>query len=98
MIGGQELPRLNPAIALAGRTTAAVCGSPISTENGGWGGCAAIVLAEWALRQPGVVEADTEVWLPRRERRADVRVVFADRREVVLEVQGGPLTDAEWSQ
>ncbi|WP_328397986.1 competence protein CoiA [Nocardia sp. NBC_00416] len=56
------------------------------------------VLAEWALRQPGVVEADTEVWMPRRERRADVRVVFADRREVALEVQRGPLTDAEWSQ
>jgi len=56
------------------------------------------VLAQWARSQPGVIEADTEVWLPDRERRADVRVVFADRREVALEVQGGPLTDAEWSQ
>lgn len=56
------------------------------------------VLAEWARSQPGVIEADTEVWLPDRERRADVRVLFADRREVALEVQAGPLTDAEWSQ
>ncbi|ONM48004.1 hypothetical protein B0T44_08025 [Nocardia donostiensis] len=54
------------------------------------------VLAEWARSQPGVVEADTEVWLPNRERRADVRVVFADRREVALEIQGGPMTDTEW--
>ncbi|MGV9928346.1 competence protein CoiA family protein [Nocardia rhamnosiphila] len=56
------------------------------------------MLAQWARSQPGVIEADTEVWLPDRERRADVRVVFADGREVALEVQAGPLTDAEWSQ
>ncbi|WP_218027343.1 competence protein CoiA family protein [Nocardia vaccinii] len=55
------------------------------------------MLATWARRQPGAVEVRTEVWLPNRERRADVRVVFADKREVAIEIQGNPLTDAEWT-
>ncbi|MEV6135186.1 competence protein CoiA family protein [Nocardia sp. NPDC051990] len=54
-------------------------------------------LVTWARRQPGVVDVRTEVWLPNHERRADVRVVFADEREVAIEIQGYPLTDTEWT-
>jgi len=55
------------------------------------------LLAQWARRQPGVVDVRTEVWLPGGERRSDVRVVFTDGRQVALEVQNGPLTDDEWT-
>ncbi|MBY8863893.1 competence protein CoiA [Nocardia sp. CA2R105] len=54
------------------------------------------MLATWARTQPSVIDARTEVWLPNHERRADVRIVFADEREVAIEVQGCPLTDTEW--
>ncbi|MGV9540194.1 competence protein CoiA family protein [Nocardia beijingensis] len=56
------------------------------------------MLARWARTQPDVVEARIEAWLPDHERRSDVRVVFGDGREVALEVQGGPLTDEEWTR
>ncbi|WP_054813818.1 competence protein CoiA family protein [Nocardia arizonensis] len=54
-------------------------------------------LARWARTQADVVEVRMEAWLPQRERRSDVRVVFVNGREVALEVQGGALTDEEWT-
>ncbi|WP_157172505.1 competence protein CoiA family protein [Nocardia pneumoniae] len=56
------------------------------------------VLAEWSRTQPGVIDVRTEVWLPNRERRCDVQVVFADGNRVVLEAQRSPVTDADWSR
>ncbi|WP_081635418.1 competence protein CoiA family protein [Nocardia sp. BMG111209] len=54
------------------------------------------MLAAWARRQPGVVDVRNEVWLPNHERRADVHMVFADGHKVAIEIQGYPLSDAEW--
>ncbi|MBF6133142.1 hypothetical protein IU501_09030 [Nocardia otitidiscaviarum] len=56
------------------------------------------VLAEWARRQPGVIDVRNEAWLPNHERRADVRVQFVDGSQIALEVQGSPLTDDDWQQ
>ncbi|MBF6207263.1 hypothetical protein IU483_24690 [Streptomyces gardneri] len=53
-------------------------------------------VATWARTQPDVVDVRSEVWLPNRKRRCDVRVVFADGSEVALEVQSYRLTDADW--
>lgn len=53
-------------------------------------------LAAWAQIQPGVVDVGTEVWLPNRARRADVRVVFDDGSQVGLEAQGYRMSDADW--
>ncbi|MFG1796663.1 competence protein CoiA family protein [Nocardia sp. NPDC049149] len=53
-------------------------------------------LAVWARMQPGVVDVGTEVWLPNRARRADVRVRFNDGSQVGLEAQGYRITDADW--
>lgn len=53
-------------------------------------------LTAWARTQPGVVDVGTEVWLPNRTRRADVRVVFDDGSQVGLEAQGYRMPDADW--
>ncbi|MEU2032784.1 competence protein CoiA family protein [Nocardia amamiensis] len=53
-------------------------------------------VATWARTQPDVIDVRSEVWLPNRKRRCDVRVVFADGSEVALEVQSYRLTDADW--
>ncbi|PXX60404.1 competence protein CoiA-like protein [Nocardia tenerifensis] len=53
-------------------------------------------LAAWARTQPGVVDVGTEVWLPNRRRRADVRVRFDDGSQVGLEAQGYRMPDADW--
>ncbi len=42
-------------------------------------------LEPWARTQPGVIDVRNEVWLPTRERRCDVRVVFADGSYVAVE-------------
>ncbi|MBF6329791.1 competence protein CoiA family protein [Nocardia transvalensis] len=55
------------------------------------------ILADWTRQQPNVIEVRNEVWLPDRERRADVQVLFADGRQVALEIQGYRLTDSEWT-
>ncbi|QLY28667.1 hypothetical protein H0264_25455 [Nocardia huaxiensis] len=47
-----------------------------------------VLLAEWAATRAVVVKALNEIWLPGRERRADVHILFDNGRRVVLEVQG----------
>ncbi len=62
-----------------------------------WHLSAKAVLADWARRQPDVINVAVERFTPDRARRSDVRIRFRDGRQVAMEVQATPLTDHEWS-
>ncbi|MBF6332415.1 competence protein CoiA family protein [Nocardia transvalensis] len=62
-----------------------------------WHLASKMALEAWARAQPSVVDVHSEVWLPNRERRCDVRVTFADGSQIALEAQGYRMTDAEWT-
>ena len=62
-----------------------------------WHLAAKAVLADWARRQPDVINVAVERFTPDRVRRSDVRIRFRDGRQVAMEVQATPLTDHEWS-
>ncbi|MFF2556787.1 competence protein CoiA family protein [Nocardia sp. NPDC058058] len=63
-----------------------------------WHLASKMTVAEWARTQPSVVNVHTEVWLPNRTRRCDVRVMFSDGQQLALEVQYSPLSDTAWNQ
>ncbi|WP_162958817.1 competence protein CoiA family protein [Nocardia yunnanensis] len=63
-----------------------------------WHLASKMTLVTWARTQPCVVDVRTEVWLPNRERRCDVRVTFSDGHQLTLEVQSSPLSDTAWNQ
>jgi hypothetical protein len=62
-----------------------------------WHANAKQTILNWALRQPGVIDARTEYWTADGRRRSDVSVAFADGTRLAIEVQRQPVTDEEWT-